>query len=448
MSGNSAARIRLLLIEDGGGQANRLTELLSDESMELRIASQSVGEALQQVRSVAPEVILVSLPEAMLPPVIEQIDAVSGGSPIVALLTPAQTDASRDILLAGARAILPIDTGRDELVDTVVSVLERERRRRAALARQLGVEIDLGQVIAVHGAKGGVGATSVSVNLAVAIKLATNKRVALVDANLYSGDVAAALHLMSRSSLADLTPHLKELDQEFLERASVRHVSGVRAFLAPDDFVRAQAINGEQITRILKVMRQYFDYIVIDTCSLPDQVTTAALEEANRILLIATPEVPALKNAARFLRLAGEFGYRNRVSVVLNRAKSRGALHHADIESHLHAPIAVAIGSDGRTLPAAINAGEPVIEKRRSKFGAGIWQLAASVTGAHTRKVRSQKSQQVEPAPAERVQALAPLPVRKMNLAGEPAVLANGDAAAEIGGQPRKSLMKRLRSGD
>ena len=112
---------------------------------------------------------------------------------------------------------------------------------------------------------------------------------ALVDANLYSGDVAATLNLMSRSSLADLTPHLKELDEEFLGRASVRHASDVRVFLAPDDFVRAQAINGEQISRILRVMRQYFDFIIVDTCSLPDQVTTAALEEANRILLVTTP---------------------------------------------------------------------------------------------------------------------------------------------------------------
>ena len=72
-------------------------------------------------------------------------------------------------------------------------------------------------------------------------------------------------------------------------------------------------INGEQISRILKVMRQYFDYIVVDTCSLPDQVTSAALDEANRILLVTTPEVPALKNAARFYRLADEFGYRSKI---------------------------------------------------------------------------------------------------------------------------------------
>ena len=297
MSGTPIGKVRLLLLEDGQGQTEKVRELMHGEDMDLSVASQDIDEALQQVRTVSPDVILVALTGKSLIESIERLDAVSGGNPIVALLTPEQFPSSRDVLLAGARAYLPLDTTRGEIVDTITNVLERERRRRAALARQLGVEIDLGQIVAVHGSKGGVGATSISVNLAVAIKRSTHKRVALVDANLYSGDVAASLNLMSRSSLADLTPHLKELDEEFLGRASVGHASGIRAFLAPDDFVRAQMINGEQISRILKVMRQYFDYIVVDTCSLPDQVTSAALEEANRILLVTTPEVPALKNA-------------------------------------------------------------------------------------------------------------------------------------------------------
>lgn len=386
-------RPRVLLLEDEPEQTERIRELLRGEAVDLRIASRDVDEALQQVQRSAPDGILVSLNHAPLTDVIERLDTVSGGSPIVVMLSPDQIPNSRDVLLAGARAYLPADTGRDALVDTIVSVLERERRRRAAFAKQLGVEVDLGEIIAIHGAKGGVGTTSVAVNLAVATQLASHQRVALVDANLYSGDVAAALHLMSRSSLADLTTSMNELDQEFLVRASVRHTSGLHAFLAPNDFVRAQVITGDHIMRILRVMRQHYDYVIVDTCSLPDQVTSAALEIANRIVLVVTPEVPALKNAARSLRLAAEFGYRQKISVVLNRAKSRGAVSTRDIEEHLHVPISVSIRSDGRSLPAAINAGNPVIGKRRSRFAAGIWQLTAVTTGLHVTKSTKQLSQ-------------------------------------------------------
>ncbi len=276
------------------------------------------------------------------------------------------------------------------------------------------------------------------------MKQSTNKRVALVDANLYSGDVAATLNLMSRSSLADLTPHLKELDEEFLGRASVGHGSGVRAFLAPDDFVRAQMINGEHISRILKVMRQHFDYIIVDTCSLPDQVTSAALEEANRILLVTTPEVPALKNAARFYRLADEFGYRSKISLVLNRARSRGAVGLADIEEHLHAQVVVTIHSDGGTVPTAVNAGEPVIYRRRSKFTAGIWQLTSLLTGVSPRQlVRADDRSNADQTPV----GGSPMPMHRFDLARESATSVVADSNLIQAVAPVRNLFTRIRPG-
>jgi pilus assembly protein CpaE len=447
MSGNSGSRVRLLLLEDGQGQAERLRGLLRDEHIDLSVASPDFDGALQQVRSLVPDVMLVALLGGRLPDVVERLDAVSGGNPIVVLVTPEQSEHSREVLLAGARTVLPADVGRDELVDTLHSILERDHRRRAALAKEFGVEVDLGHVIAVHGAKGGVGATAVSVNLAIATLQATRRRVALVDANLYSGDVAASLNLMSRNSLADLTPHLKELDRDFLDRAAVHHASGVRVFLAPDDFVRAQVIEGEHIARILKVMRQQFDYIIVDTCSLPDQVTSAALEEADRILLITTPELPALKNAARFLRLAGDFGYRSKIDLVLNRGKSRGAIGNGDIESHLHAPIRVTIGSDGRTVPAAMNAGEPVIGQRRSRFSSGIWALTAMITGAPVRKLKRTREPATAARPENGARPLTPIPVRQLNLAGDPAAMATPERKLEVAVQPEKSLLSRFRNG-
>lgn len=420
MGGVLVGRVRVLLLEDGEGQAERLRRLLQGEEMELQIVSGGIEEGLRQARNWSPDVILVSMTRGPLTEVIEKIDAAYSSTPVVALLADHQAGRARDVLLAGARAYLTDEAGREEMVDTILNVLERERRRRAALAKRLGVDVNQGQVVAVHGAKGGVGATTVAVNLAIATRLASRARVALVDANLYSGDVAASLNLMSRSNLADLTPHLKELDQEFLERAAVRHSSGLHTFLAPDDFVRAQIISGEQVARVLKVMREHYDYIIVDTCSLPDPVTSAALDEADRILLIFTPEVPALKNAARFLQLAGEFGLQGKITLALNRADSRGSVGMNDIQTHLHGPIAVKIGSEGRSLVKSINAGEPVMNRRRSRFASGIWQLTSIVTGA---------------------------PVRQIKRAGKQQPAALAEEYGAVPAQPRVSLLARLRPG-
>ena len=447
MSNNTDKRVRLLLLEDGQGQAERLGELLHDELVDLSIASRDLAGALQQVRNLSPDAMLVALSGASLPDVVERLDAVSDGKPIIVLLTPEQVERSREVLLAGARTVLPTDVDRDELVDTLHGILERDRRRRAALAKEFGVDVEPGQVVAVHGAKGGVGTTAIAVNLAIATIRATRKRVALVDADLYSGDIAASLNLMSRSSLADLTPHLKELDREFLERAAVHHDSGVRVFLAPDDFVRAQLIDGEQIARILNVMRQQFDYIIVDTCSLPDQVTSAALDESDRILLITTPELPALKNAARFLRLAGDFGYRSKVDLVLNRGNSRGAISNSDIESHLHTPIRVALGSDGRTVPAAMNAGEPVVGQRRSRFSSGIWVLTGMITGAPVRTLKRNRTVVTAARNESTGRTGSPLAVCQLNLASDSATLAGPDQQVEVAARPERGFLSRIRIG-
>lgn len=396
MTGVLVGKVRVLLLEDDHQQADRLRELLRGEEMELNVVSGSVEDGLNHARSWSPDVILVAKPGSSLTKTIEKISVAYSHIPVVALMTADQTASTRDVLLAGASAFLADDANRDDLVDTILSVLEHERRRRAAMAKRLGVEVGKGQVVAVHGSKGGVGATAVAVNLAVATRLASRARVALVDANLYSGDVAACLHLMSRSSLADLTPHLKELDQDFLERASVRHASGLHAFLAPDDFARAQIVTGEQIRRMLKVMRDHYDYIIVDTCSLPDPVTATALDEADRIMLVLTPEVPALKNAARFLQQSGDFGHQTKTVLVLNRADSRGALGLGDIQTHLHASIAVKLASDERVIVKAVNQGEPVVSGGRNRFSSGIWQLTSLVTGAPARQMRRLGKQQAE----------------------------------------------------
>ncbi len=396
-------KINVLLIDETQAFGVSVREFLRGEDMELTLLGGGIEAAVKAAKGATPDLILLAPPHGRLTEAVERLDA-AYTSPIVAILSPEQLPAARDVLLAGARAYLPAEMGRAELVDTIISVLDRERRRRAAMARKLGVAgADQGQIIAVHGAKGGVGATTIAVNLAVATRSATRARVALVDANLYSGDVAVSLNLVSRNSVADLTPHLKELDGEFLERAAVRHASGLSAFLAPDDMERAQGINGEQMGRILKVMRQHFDYIVVDTCSLPDQVTSAALDAADKIALVFTPELPALKNAARFLQTAAEFGYGGAKLVpTLNRANSRGALGQADIQEHLRCAIGVAIPSDGRTLISATNAGEVVVGRRRGRFAHGIWQLTAAVTGAPIRQLkRAQASHAARSATAD-----------------------------------------------
>lgn len=382
-----APQIQVLIIDDTRAHADQISQILGrEDELNVQTGPSDVVEALKQVRKEPPDIVLLSIRRDDPLDVIRRVDTAAPTAAIIVLLNSDQEGLARDCLLAGARAYITHIYNRTDLVETIFRVHEVERRRRHLLSQAGVIQMpQTGRIISVHGAKGGVGSTTIAVNLAVALRTMTGGRVALVDGNLYSGDIAVSLNIISRNSIADLLPHLRDLDKDVLDKASVVHRSGISVLLAPDDLESAEIVSGEAMQRILKSIRPYFDYIIVDTCSLPDQVTATALDSSDTILLIATPELPSLKNAARFIRTCREYGYpADKLLLVVNRENSRGAIARADIEENLKLKVAVGIRSDGRTLIKAINAGEPAVSlDRRSRLSRGVRQLVTLLTSSH-----------------------------------------------------------------
>jgi pilus assembly protein CpaE len=379
-----APQVQVLIVDDTRAHVDQIVGILSREAeLNVQAGPTEMAEAIKAVRKEPPDVILLAVRREDPLDAIRRLDTAAPTAAIIILLGNEQEALARDSLLAGARAYITHIYNRGDLVETIFRVHEVERRRRQLLS-QAGAIVppQTGRIISIHGAKGGVGSTTIAVNLAVALRTMTGGRVALVDGNLYSGDIAVSLNIISRNSIADLLPHLRDLDKDVLDKASVIHRSGISVLLAPDDLESAEIVSGEAMQRILKSIRAYFDYIVVDTCSLPDQVTATALDNSDTILLISTPELPSLKNAARFIRTCREYGYpSDKLVLVVNRENSRGAITRADIEENLKLKVAVGIRSDGRTLIKAINAGEPAVSiDRRSRLSRGVRQLVTLLT--------------------------------------------------------------------
>jgi pilus assembly protein CpaE len=397
------AYITVLIVDDTRAHADQITQILSREAeLNVQIGPADIEEATRLIRREPPDIVLLSAERGDPVETVQRLDAASPTTAIIVLLTTDQEDLAKQCLFAGARAYITHIYNRNDLIEAIFRVHEVERRRRLLLS-QAGVIQGprTGRVLALHGSKGGVGATTIAVNLAVALRTETGGRVALVDGNLYSGDVAVSLNIISRNSITDLLPHLRDLDKDLLEKASVVHRSGVSVLLGPEDLESAETVSGDAMQRILKAMRAHFDFIVVDTCSLPDQVTGTALDNADVVLLVATPELPSLKNAARFIRRCREIGYpADKLMLIVNRENSRGAIPRADIEENLKLKVAVGIRSDGRTLIKATNAGEPAVAiDRRSRLSRGIRELVRLLTTEH----------QAEPRPATNGRSRGPL---------------------------------------
>lgn len=380
MQVESVAKIHILVLEDDPDLQAPLTAMLEQQhGFRVSATTTPFGEAGGTAKRLQPDVALVADVAGDPVALIEELDEAISGLPIVVSLRPERQDLAQACILAGARAYVLRSDDAQELAGVIRQVQGRELRRRKQVSLAGGE--NEGRIIAVHGAKGGVGTSTICANLAVAARMATKKRVAVVDGNLLSADQGVLLNLLSENSIGDLVPHIKSLDADLLEAAMINHDSGVRVLLAPDQLERAEAVTGDELQRVLSLVRTLFDYTVVDTSPFLDHTTLVALDAADTIVLVCPPELAALKNAARFLRLTQEFGYSNdKIKLVVNRAKGPGAVSLADIEENLRTQVALRLPSDGPSVMYALNHGEPLVQVRpRSAVAKGIRRLAQAI---------------------------------------------------------------------
>lgn len=215
---------------------------------------------------------------------------------------------------AGARAYFP-DHSLCEELDRIAARLLAE----AASAPAAG-----GRIVAVLGAKGGVGTTTVACETAASLAR-QGDRVALVEGNAYFGDLALHLDLQPAHTLADAARG-EELDLSFLETLATLHAaSGVHLVAGPVDPEDAEGIESAHLEKICRLLRQDFDWLVIDLPRLTDDVSLQALDWSDQIVLVTTPDLASVARARQHLALLAELGVaEERIRLVLNQTRGGG----------------------------------------------------------------------------------------------------------------------------
>ena len=235
-----------------------------------------------------------------------------------------------------------------------------------------------GRVVSVFCTKGGTGKSVVAVNLAIALAKRTIQPVVLVDADLQFGDVALMLQLQPTHTIAEAVQAGDRLDGSLLENLLLRHPpSGLLVLAAPTEPSSADQIGRADLSRILNILRERCAYVVVDTSANFAEVTLAAIESSDDILVMAGLDVMSLKSARIGLQTMRVLGIPfSRVKFVLNRANTRVGLTEADAERALQLKIDAALPSD-ILVAESVNRGVPVVTSApRSKFAKSIDGLA------------------------------------------------------------------------
>jgi pilus assembly protein CpaE len=282
-------------------------------------------------------------------------------------------------LRAGVRDV--VDVASPDLIRAACAHSQRVSRQMATLDGAVGAtgrsRVPAGRLVTVFAAKGGCGKSTLATNLAVALADAGRKRVILADLDLAFGDVGIMMRLLPQRSIADATRRGSVMDSELLRSLLTPHSAGLDVLLAPVGPTDAERVNRDLVDQVLTVATSMADFVVVDT---PAQFTEHALTSLDRShlhLLVATPDVPALKNLRvtldmlDLLRLSP-----NKRLVILNRSDAKVGLTPADIERVIHVPTSAQVPSS-RDVPISINKGIPImLDKPHHPVSKAIRELA------------------------------------------------------------------------
>ncbi len=235
--------------------------------------------------------------------------------------------------------------------------------------------------MAVFGMKGGVGKTTISVNLSIALKKGANKRVALFDADFCFGEAGLQLNFPMIRSTLDLIERVDVLDPELLDQVMLTHLSGIRVLLSPHNREKADLITPDHVRQLLDFIAEQYDYVIVDThCSYDDR-TLAVLEAAEVLLLVVTPEIGSLVNPNYFLEIVNTLGLaEEKIRILLNRAQSNVGIEGIEIERTLNKRVTYNLISAGRAVMQSVNRGVPILTEQASHpFSQQIMQIAESL---------------------------------------------------------------------
>jgi pilus assembly protein CpaE len=259
-------------------------------------------------------------------------------------------------LRAGVREVVAGDdlTG---LADAVRSSRELSQRFAGTRSDQSSRE---GRVITVFSAKGGVGKTTFSTNIA-AYLASTGSKVLLVDLDLAFGDVGISLQMLPQNSIADLVGMTGHLDEQGIESVVVRHESGLDALCAPSEPSDADRVPGPLVAEVLRVARRMYDVVVVDTPPAFTEHVLAAFDNSDSLVLIATLDIPAVKNLRLTLDTLDLLGApRDSRTVVLNRSDAKVGLRAEDVVTAIKQDIAVMV-PNSQAVPASVNRGVAIV---------------------------------------------------------------------------------------
>ena len=362
-SPSQTIRIVLAVGESDGEEILRL--LGGKEDLEVVGLAQDGFEAARMAARLLPDVVLLDehLPEM---DGLSAAVAISLAAPQVATVLLTEDDPAqlwRRAIRAGVKDILPKPPQPAELLEAI-QVIQRARERRETREFRALMDPELvPRVIAITGAKGGVGKTTIAVNLGVSLARQHPGQTVLVDLYSQFGDVALMLNLHPDRTLADMAVFEDEIDQDLVEAHLTPHESGLKVLVGSNTPTDLNPLGAKSLRAVLNSLKRAYRFVVLDVPPLLYQTTTYVLTHATSVALVANLfDLTTLNDTRKLYQLlVRDYVPGERVHLVLNRVARGNRLRIEEIESALGRPAAATIPNATGLAVNAINTGRPFV---------------------------------------------------------------------------------------
>jgi pilus assembly protein CpaE len=366
--------------------------LLGMESVWLEAECSRYEFFFDVIRQSSPDVAVISLDsdQNKALQLITQLTHESPELPVLAISARGDGQAILQALRSGAREFLTAPV----VLEDLVKALQRLRRSRSAPGTNghvAGARLE-SRVYAVLGSRGGVGCTSLAVNLGACLAQDPQHAVALVDLDLALGDADVALDLMADYTLADVALNIDRLDMTFLRRSLSKHSSGLSLLPHPVQMEDAALIREDHLQRLIGLLRTTYTHLILDLSKSLTPCDMTALRMADAILLVAQLELSSLRNVVRLLlTLGADDKVAEKIFVVLNRVGAETEITLKKAQETIGKPIYWQVPDEPRVISEARDHGVPLLQHApRSKALQSIAALARALCGKE------------DPAPRER----------------------------------------------
>ncbi len=243
-----------------------------------------------------------------------------------------------------------------------------------------------GRIFVFFAAKGGTGVTTAAANFAVSLHDATERRTVLVDLDLELGGAAILLGLHPRYTFGDFVNNLHRMDRNLLESLVDHHDTGIDVLASPGSPNDGASLSKDQVRQALNYLRRNYENIVVDLSRVVTPITLTALERADEVLLLTTPDVPSLRNTKKVLPIVRRTVKGNdRIRLVVNRRRSQSLIQGSDVREALGVDVFWSLSEDDENVTTSANEGRPVVGRQKSRYSKDIQglvqQLAVTVNG-------------------------------------------------------------------